>query len=145
MEKDDTVKNLGALYIHVSHLIDNAIKKEVRRKGMAPKVGAMLYVIYRLNSPSPLELAHVLNRKPQTITAIIHRMEQDGLVIKDINISKKNTYKIQLTEKGFSECQKMMNIDVLTNSIDSLSDEKREHLQDCLEEILVKLKRMGIS
>lgn len=144
MEDDNRDRSLGALYIHVSHIMDNAIKKEVRRKGIAPKIGAILYVIHRLNNPSPLELARVLNRKPQTITAIIHRMEQEGLVIKEINPEKKNTYKIKLTEKGSLDCQKMMNIDVLTNTIDTLSDEKRKHLQECLEEILIKLNKMGI-
>jgi hypothetical protein len=39
----------------------------------------------------------------------------------------------------------MMNIDVLTNTIDILSDEKRKHLQECLEEILIKLKKWELA
>jgi DNA-binding MarR family transcriptional regulator len=89
MYSKETVKSLGTLYIRVSHIMDNAIKKEMRRKGIVPKIGALLYEIYRLNNPSPLELAHVLDRKPQTITAIIHRMKQEGLVKKEINPKKK--------------------------------------------------------
>jgi DNA-binding MarR family transcriptional regulator len=145
MEKEDAIKNLGTLFMQVLHIMDNAIKEEVSRKGISPKVGVVLYQIYKLNNPSPLELAHFFNRKPQTITAIVHRMEREGLVKKEINPNKKNTYKVQLTEKGLADCKKMMTIDVLANTIDRLSDERRKQLQECLEEILIKLKEIGIT
>ena len=143
MDSVETNRNLEILFIGTFHTIEHAIKRELRRRGISPKIAAMLTEIYRHDSPSPLELAKVSNRRPQTITAIIHRMEEKGLIKREINPKKKNTYKISLTEKGLSEYQKILSIDIFAKSIETLSEEKRHQLRECLEEIMKHAKESG--
>ena len=143
MELKEADYILETLYIRVTHILDDAVQKQMHRMGIAPKIAAILHQIHRLDNPTPLELAHFFHREPQTITAIIYRMERKGLVEKKVNPRKRNTYRIHLTEKGLSEYQKTRNIDILTNVLKSLSEEKRKQLQECLEEMMPILIKMG--
>ena len=144
MDSLESDRYFEVLFIRSFHIVESAIKKELRRKGIAPKIAATLTEIQRLGNPSPLELAKISHRTPQTITAILHRMEKKGLIQREINPEKKNTYNVRLTEKGFSEYQRVINIDVFSKSIETLSDEKRHLLQECLEEIMEHAKKIGI-
>lgn len=134
--------DLEILYIRTFHIIEDAIKKELRRNGIQPIIGAMIAEIYRQGNPSPTELAKVSRRKPQTITAIVDRMEAKGLVRRVTNERKKNTYRIYLTEKGLSVYQKILMIDVFNQSIETLTEEKRKQFQECLEEIAVHTRKL---
>jgi DNA-binding MarR family transcriptional regulator len=134
--------DLETLYIRTFHIIEDAIKKKLRKKGIPPIIGAMVAEIYRQGSPSPTELAKVSRRKPQTITAIVDRMEQKGLVRRVKNEDKKNTFRICLTDKGLTVLKKVQAIDVFTRSIETLTEEKRKQFQECLEEIAVHTRKL---
>jgi DNA-binding MarR family transcriptional regulator len=135
-------KELEVLFIRTFHNVESAIKRELRRKGIPPKIGAMLAEIYRMNYPSPIELARVSSRKPQTITAILNRMEEKGLVTRVINERKKNTYRIYLTRKGLLAYQKVLNIDVFHRVIKNFSEEQFLQFREFLEEINIQTKRL---
>jgi DNA-binding MarR family transcriptional regulator len=135
-------KELEVLFIRTFHNVEGAIKRELRRQGIPPKIGAMLAEIYRMNYPSPIELARISGRKPQTITAILYRMEEKGLVTRVTNERKKNTYRIYLTRKGLLAYQKVLNIDVFHRVIKNFSEEKLLQFRECLEEINTHSKRL---
>jgi len=143
-EPSDVNRNLEILFIRTFHFIEGAIKNELRKKGIPPKIAAMLAEIYWLNSPSPMELAKFSRRKPQTITAIVNRMEMKGLVKKVINERKKNTYKICLTPKGLSTYQRVLKVDVFDRSVQTLSEKKLEQFRECLEEIAIQVEKLRI-
>jgi DNA-binding MarR family transcriptional regulator len=135
-------RDLEVLFIRTSHFIERALKKELRRLNIAPKIGAMLTEIYWRESLSPTELSKISDRKPQTITAILDRMEKEGLVKRVKNENKRNTYKIYLTDKGLSTYQKIITIDIFPRIIKQFSQKKRLQLQNSLEELAVQAKRV---
>jgi DNA-binding MarR family transcriptional regulator len=135
-------RDLEILFIRTSHFIERALKKELRRLDIPPKIGAMLAEIYWKNSVSPTELSKISDRKPQTITAILDRMEKMGLVKRVKNENRKNTYRIYLTDEGLSTYQKMLTIDIFPRIIQLFSQEKRLQFQDCLEELAIQAKRV---
>jgi DNA-binding MarR family transcriptional regulator len=135
-------RDLEVLFIRTSHFIERALKKELRRLNISPKIGAMLAEIYWKNSLSPTELSRITDRKPQTITAILDRMEKQDLIKRIKNKNKKNTYKIYLTDKGLSTYQKMLTIDIFPRIMQLFSQEKRSQFQDCLEELTIQAKRV---
>jgi DNA-binding MarR family transcriptional regulator len=135
-------KELEVFFIRTFHNVEGAIKKELRRQGIPPKIGAMLAEIYRMNYPSPIELARISGRKPQTITAILNRMEDKGLVTRVTNERKKNTYRIYLTRKGLLAYQKVLDIDVFHQVIKNFSEGKLLQFRECLEEISIQIKRL---
>ena len=135
-------RDLEVLFIRTSHFIERALKRELRRLNIPPKIGAMLAEIHWKNSLSPMELSKITDRKPQTITAILDRMEKMGLIKKVKNENRKNTYKIHLTDEGLSAYHKMLTIDIFSRIIQLFSREKRLQLQDCLEELAIQAKRV---
>ncbi|OGO32207.1 MAG: hypothetical protein A2Z29_00215 [Chloroflexi bacterium RBG_16_56_11] len=140
----DTPKDLEILFIRTFHFIEGAIKRQLRRKGIPPKIGAMLAEIYWLKNPSPSELARFSRRKPQTITAIVKRMEMKGLVNRVSTETKRNTYRICLTPKGLMVYQKILRIDVFDRSIETLSEKKRVQFRECLKEISIQVKKLRL-
>lgn len=136
-------RELEVLFIRTFHTIEGAIKKELRRKGIAPKIAAMVAEIYRFNNPSPIELARISNRKPQTITAIVNRMEKKGLVKRVTNERKKNTYSIHLTEKGLLTYQKILKIDVFNRVTQNFSEENLIQLRAYLEELSIQANKLS--
>ena len=135
MEPAKSTRDLEVLYFRTFHIIEAAFKKELRKKCITPEIGAMLAEIYRLKNPRPIELSRSSRRRPQTITAIINRMEMQGLVKKVRNERKTNTYRIRLTRKGLLAYQKVLEIDIFPRIIQTLSEEKREQFRECLEEL----------
>lgn len=134
--------SLENLYIRTFHIIEEAMHRQLRKKNIPPMIGAMVGEIYMQGNPSPTELAKISRKKPQTITAIVDRMEAKGLVRRVTNERKKNTCKICLTPKGLSLYKKIMMINVFSRSIETLSEEKRKLFQECLEEIAVHAKKL---
>jgi len=135
MELAKSTRDLEVLYFRTFHIIEAAFIKELRKKCITPEIGAMLAEISRLKNPRPIELSRSSRRRPQTITAIINRMEMQGLVKKVRNERKTNTYRIRLTGKGLLAYQKVLEIDIFARIIQTLSEEKREQFRECLEEL----------
>ncbi len=135
-------RELEVLFIRVFHIVEGAIKDELRRKGISPKIGAMLAEIYRLDNPSPIELARVSSRKPQTITAIIHRMKKKGLVTRVTNESKKNTCRLYLTHKGMLAYQKVVKINIFNRVTQNFTKENLKQFREYLEELSVQAKKL---
>ncbi len=133
---------LEVLFIRTSHYIERALKKELLRMNIPPKIGAIIPELYWRNNLSPIELSSISDRKPQTTTAIIDRMEKSGLIKKIVNENKKNTYKICLTEKGLLVYQKIASVDVFTRIARQLPQETRQQLQVCLEELATQAKKI---
>jgi DNA-binding MarR family transcriptional regulator len=137
-----TNHDLEILYIRTFHIIEGAIYKQLYKINIPPIIGAMVAEIYRQGSPSPTELAKVSRRKPQTITAIVDRMEAKGLIRRVTNERKKNTYRICLTEKGILVYNKILLVDVFSRCIETLTEEKRKVFQECLEEMATHAKKL---
>jgi DNA-binding MarR family transcriptional regulator len=135
-------RELEVLFLRTSHIYEGAIKRELLRIGISPKIAAMLSEICWLDNPTPMELSRISERKPQTITAIINRMVEKGLVIRVVNVNRKNTWRIYLTPKGKLIHQKILGIDVFQRILHELPEEKRIQLQDCLKDLKSRAKRL---
>lgn len=145
MEPLQSNRDLEVLFFHTFNLLDAAYKKAIYKIHLTQEIAGMLAEISRLNNPMPIELSRSSKRTPQTITAILKRMENLSLIARVRNERKKNSYRIHLTKKGLLAYQKILNIDIFYRVTKTFSEEKRIQFRECLEEISVQAKRLTRS
>lgn len=77
-------------------------EKELKKYGISVRQAGILYAITQdlQDYAKPSEIARVNNRKPNSISPLIDRMERKKLIKKDKDLQKKNVVRISLTEKG---------------------------------------------
>lgn len=123
-------------------IIRKAIRKELEQFNVTSRQAAVLLVIQaNAERVTPAEISRQLFREPHTISAVLKRMEKQGLLTRHKDLSKKNLIRVALTEEG----RKLYSITSKRKSIHKifscLSEEEVRQLSSCLE----KLKRRGME
>ena len=99
-------------------------------------------VLYALKlSPQPLtpsRLARMLCREPHSMSALIDRMEKQGLVEKKHDLSRKNLVRVVVTPKGEEAFQRQRSVKVVANLTSCLSKDERECLGACVDKLRVR-------
>jgi len=141
---DLSYQELEGLFFQASHAIETAFRKKLRQSHIPPQVALILVAIARLDEPSPTEVSKDVHRKPQTITAILNRMETMGLIQRTINENKKNSYIIHLTKKGWAVHSRIGSITIFKKVVKALPEEKRWQLKECLEQMMIGIHKARI-
>lgn len=141
---DLSLQELEGLFFQTSHAIATAYQNTLRQFHIAPQTALILVAISRLDNPSPVVVSKDVHRKPQTITAILNRMEMTGLIEKTINENKKNSYTIHLTKKGWSVHARIRDITIFRKITETLPEEKRKNFKECLEQMLINIHKESI-
>ncbi len=99
-------------------------------------------VLYALKlSPEPLtpsRLARMLCREAHTMSALIDRMEKQGLVKKKHDLARKNLVRVVVTAKGDEAFQRQRSVNTVTNITNSLTKEEREALGTCVDKLRIR-------
>ena len=96
-------------------------------------------VLYALKlSPEPLtpsRLARMLCREAHTMSALIDRMEKQGLVKKKHDLARKNLVRVVVTAKGDEAFQRQRSVNTVTNITNSLTKEECSTYAHCGEPV----------
>ena len=134
--------DLWRLFSDTHRLIFNASKKQLDKMRLSHETVAILSAIYVLgDNVMPIELARALSRKPQTITEIIKKLEEKKLVLKKQDDTKKNWFRISLTDKGYAAFSKASDIALYHKVFKTLSTDNRKVFVECLTEILENARK----
>ncbi len=99
-------------------------------------------VLYALKlSPEPLtpsRLARMLCREAHTMSALIDRMEKQGLVKKKHDLARKNLVRVVVTAKGDEAFQRQRSVNTVTNITNSLTKKEREALGTCVDKLRLR-------
>jgi DNA-binding MarR family transcriptional regulator len=99
-------------------------------------------VLYALKlSPEPLtpsKLARMLCREAHTMSALIDRMEKQGLVKKKHDLARKNLVRVVVTAKGDEAFQRQRSVNTVTNITNSLTKKEREALGTCVDKLRLR-------
>lgn len=132
----DADYNLWLFLAQVRMVMLRARQMEVNRFGITASQASVLFVINALNNEAtPAEISRWLFRHSQSISGVLNRMEQQGLVTRVRDLKRKNLVRVAMTEKGreiYGECTKR---DSIHKIMASLSDELRQPLITCLENL----------
>lgn len=138
----DADHDLWILLTHTRYAIYRAREKELLRYGVSPEQVGVLFIIQALGSrATPSEIARSILRQPHTVSALIERMAEKGLVKKMHDLDRKNLVRVSLTEKG----QKVYDISTKRGPIHrimgSLNVTERSNLQKALEKLQAQARK----
>ena len=125
------------VFCYTYRLIDNTSRIIFRKYGLSTSSLIILSVLYQTGRNfKPGEFAIICKRKPNTITAILNRMEKQKLLKKTKDKYRKNTKRVSLTDKGKLVFQNIMNNNEYHEIFATLTEEKRKLFMDCLYDLL---------
>ena len=128
-------------------VLRNLRKKELNRYDIHPRRIAVLRSIHALgNLARPARIAKELNRKRNTLTELLQKMENDGLVSIVGDPVNKNSHKVLLTKMGAKKLDQSKHALIVSKVISSLSKNEQLMLTICLNKISQKaLEFMGLE
>jgi DNA-binding MarR family transcriptional regulator len=98
-------------------------------------------VLYALKiSPEPMtpgKLAKILYREPHSMSALIGRMEKQGLVETKHDLVPKNLVRVVLTARGEEAFQRQRTANAVINLTSRLTKEERDTLSSCAGKLRV--------
>jgi DNA-binding MarR family transcriptional regulator len=85
----------------MSAVLERARELELAKIGLSRAQTQVLYCLSISPGPTtPMKLARMLHKQPHTISAMVHRMETQGLLTTKRDMKRKNWVRVSLTKKG---------------------------------------------
>jgi len=143
----DEDRDLWTLLTQTRDLILKAEQKEMRRYGASATRRTTLGVILALvNKAIPAKISRRLFREPHSVSGLLSRMEDEGLVRKVKDLDRKNLVRVELTEKGYHTYYQPIREESLHRIMSTISTEQRQQLVSCLQTIREgALQELGID
>jgi DNA-binding MarR family transcriptional regulator len=123
-------------------VMERARNLELARIGLNIPQASVLYCLKISKEPmTPMKLARMMHKQPHTVSALVHRMEAQGLVSTRKDMKRKNWLRVSLTKKGDEAVKRWANATEVTEVMSCLS--KRE--SDALYTISQKLHKKSLE
>ena len=108
--------------------------------GLGPTMTAALSSIAKHGGPTHGELAAIEQVAPPTITAVVGKMENLGLVTRETGTVDRRVTRIKITPAGTEQLEEVRNrrTSWLAFQLNSLTDDERRRLADAVD-VLAKL------
>jgi DNA-binding MarR family transcriptional regulator len=137
---EDDDYNLIALINQTGHAFSLARTRELATRGLSMMRAAVLLVLQvRDNNATPTEISQWLLREPHTISALLDRMERDGLIRRYRDLHKRNTVRVAMTEKGRTAYQESLERETFHSVMSVLSAEEREQLRCVMTKLWLRV------
>ena len=139
--------DLYFLFTRARYLVYRAREKELQKYDISPEQAQVLFITRVLKEKATLvEISRFLLHQPHTVSAIVDRMEQKGLVEKVKDPDHINLVRVALTGLGEQVCKLTAARGSIHRIMNALSEEEREVFRQCLEKIMLKaLKEPGLG
>ena len=138
----DMDHDLYLLFTHARYLMYRAREKELQRYDITPEKAQVLFITNILKErATPAEISRFLLRQPHTVSAIVNRMEEKGLVEKVRDLNHKNMVRVVITEKGKKLYSLTTGRGPIHRIMSALSEDEREHFRRSLEKIMLKASK----
>ena len=133
---------LLAILGQARHAIHTDRDRELSRCGISSRKAIVLFIIQAIGDrATPAEIARWLFRQSHGVSALISRMEKEGLVKKIKDPDYKTSVRVVLTEKGQQAYHESANRDPVNKIMSSLSEEERRTLGT----ILLRLRDTALA
>jgi DNA-binding MarR family transcriptional regulator len=114
----------------VMAVIDRARDLELARIGLNVPQSQVLYCLkeakVRNELMTPMKLSRVLQKQPHTVSALVHRMEAQGLVSTKKDMKRKNWLRVSLTNRGEEALKLWANATEVPDTVSCLSKKEIE-------------------
>lgn len=117
-------------------VVERARELELAQIGVSTIQAGVLYLLKSTTEPvTPSQLARTLYREPHSMSALLKRMEKQGLIKRTKDLDQKNMVRISLTKKGGETFNRQWGAKVTTNITSCLSKKELDTLEICLEKL----------
>jgi len=128
-------------------VMERARNLELARIGLNILQASVLYCLKISKEPmTPMKLARMMHKQPHTVSALVHRMEAQGLVSTRKDMKRKNWLRVSLTKKGDEAVKRWANATEVTEVMSCLSKRESEALYTISQKLhkksLEKLRQM---
>lgn len=128
----------GRLFMSAK-VVERAREIELSRVNISLIQAMVLYALkITPEALTPSKLARLLCREPHSMSALIDRMESQGLVEKKHDLARKNLVRVVVTAKGDEAFQRQRSVNTVTNITNSLTQEEREVLGTCVDKLRLR-------
>jgi DNA-binding MarR family transcriptional regulator len=125
-----------------SLILQRAWAMELAQVGVTLPQALVLIMVGGTTEPmTPMKLSKLLHREPHTISALLSRMEVQGLVKKERNLERGNWVRVTLTKKGKQAYERVILARRVRNTTECLSKQEL----DTLNKMNRKLRAKGIE
>ena len=123
-----------------STILRRAWEMELAQVGLTVPQTLVLIIVQSSPEPlTPMKLSKLMHREPHTISALLSRMEAQGLVKKERNLERGNWVRVTLTKKGKEAYQRQVVAKKVRNITECLSKQEL----DALNKMNRKLRARG--
>ena len=104
----------------VSDVLQRARDLELAKIGLNMPQVMVLYCVRTSPDPlTPMKLARMMHKQPHTVSALVHRMEANGLVKTKRDLKRKNWLRVSLTTKGDEALQRWPTATMVPDAVTS--------------------------
>jgi len=119
-----------------SAALQRARELELVSTGITLPQAAVLYFLKTSSEPlTPMKLSRLIHKEPHTISALVHRMEAQGLVSTKRDMARKNWVRVSLTKKGNAALTRQLSQRTAMNITTRLSREEVATLNTILRKL----------
>ena len=116
--------------------LDRAREIELEQIGVTTIQADVLHALKTAKEPvTPSMLSRWLYREPHSISGLINRMEEQGLVRKSKDLGKKNLVRVTLTKEGERAYQQTLGVKVFPKILSCLSNKELDNLKSYLDKL----------
>ena len=133
----DLCNEVWVLLNRVQHLLSRARGIELEQEGLSTVAAGVLFFVKQSDEPvTPGMLARFLYRQPHSVSALLTRMEGEGLVKKVRDLNRKNRVRVVLTRKGEKLAEKLDKRPVAFDALSCLSQWELINLREYLKKLM---------
>ncbi len=123
-------------------VMERARNLELAKSGLNIPQASVLYCLKIAKEPlTPMKLSRMMHKQPHTVSALVHRMEDQGLLVTKRDMKRKNWLRVTLTKKGEEALTRWASATTVPDALSCLS--KKE--QDALYSITKKLHNKALE
>jgi len=123
-------------------VMERARNLELAKSGLNIPQASVLYCLKISKEPlTPMRLARMMHKQPHTVSALVHRMETQGLLTTKRDMKRKNWLRVSLTKKSEEALKRWAVATTVPDALSCLS--KKE--SDALYAITKKLHNRGLE
>ena len=123
-------------------VMERARNLELAKSGLNIPQASVLYSLKIAKEPlTPMKLSRMMHKQPHTVSALVHRMETQGLLTTKRDMKRKNWLRVSLTKKGEEALKRWAAATWVPDALSCLS--KKE--SDALYTITKKLHNRGLE
>ncbi len=137
---------LWILFSQTWEAISKARDRELQSQDITERRAALLFIIELIgHDATPVKIARWCFREPHSVSEILDRMEQQGLLKKVKDMDRKNQVRVELTPKGQDYYKNSMVPKNIPNILSVLSAEERKQFLSTLTKLRkAAIRRVGV-